>query len=56
MEKNIRDYLTDWLLYFLYCLREEKVSFQEAQNQEFSISEVKYKRLKERVKRLVKEI
>jgi hypothetical protein len=34
----------------------EKVSYQEAQNYGLSIGEVKYKRLKEQVKRLVKEI
>jgi hypothetical protein len=56
MEKATRDYLTP-AGYFIFPLAlEEKVSYQEAQNQGLSIGEVKYKRLQEQVKKLVKAI
>lgn len=56
MEKATRDYLAP-ANYFIFPLTlEEKISFQEAQNQGLSISEVKYLRLKEQVKSLVKSI
>jgi len=56
MEKATRDYLTPANYYIFSSFLEEKVSFQEAQNQGLSISEIKYPRLKEQVKNLVKEI
>ena len=56
MEKATRDYLTPANYHIFLSVLEEKVSFQEAQNQGLSISEVKYPRLKEQVRKLVKEI
>ncbi|CAI2188088.1 3257_t:CDS:2 [Funneliformis geosporum] len=56
MEKATRDYLSP-AGYFIFSIAlEEKVSYQESQNQGLSISEVKYSRLKEQVKKLIKEI
>ncbi|CAG8483920.1 9197_t:CDS:2 [Cetraspora pellucida] len=47
MEKATREYLSQ-TGYFIFPLAlEEKVSYQEAQNQGLSIGEVKYKRLQE---------
>jgi len=55
-EKNTRDYLTE-AGYFVFPISLlDKVSYREAQNQGFSISEVKYLRLSEEVKLLVKAI
>ncbi|RHZ37162.1 AAA family ATPase [endosymbiont GvMRE of Glomus versiforme] len=56
MEKATRDYLVPAEYYIFPIALEEKVSYQEAQNQGLSIGEVKYKRLQEQVKKLVKEI
>jgi chromosome partitioning protein len=55
-EETTRDYLTEtgYFVFPNYLL--DKVSYREAQNQGFSIGEVKYKRLKEKVKELVKAI
>src|SRR5439155_25878876 len=47
MENNTREYLKQANYYIFPISLEEKVSYQEAQNQGLSISEVKYKRLKE---------
>src|SRR5438045_1339110 len=51
MEKNTREYLEQANYYIFPTSLEEKVSYQEAQNYGLSIGEVKYKRLKERVKK-----
>ena len=56
MEKNTREYLSQANYYIFSISLEEKVSYQEAQNYGLSIGEVKYERLKERVKKLVKGI
>jgi chromosome partitioning protein len=56
MEKATRDYLSPAGYYIFPIALEEKVSYQESQNQGLAISEVKYPRLKEQVKKLVKEI
>ena len=56
MEKTTRDYLSPAGYHIFSIYLEEKVSYQEAQNQGLSIGEVKYKRLQEQVKKLVKEI
>ena len=56
MEKNTRDYLSQAGYFIFSVALEEKVSYQESQNQGFSISEVKYSRLQEQVKKLVIEI
>lgn len=56
MEKATRDYLEQAGFYIFPFALEEKVSYQEAQNQGLSISEIKYPRLKEQVKALVKNI
>ena len=56
MEKNTREYLNQANYYIFSMALEEKVSYQEAQNQGLSIGEVKYKRLKEQVQLLVKSI
>ena len=56
MEKNTREYLSQANYYVFSISLEEKVSYQEAQNQGLSIGEVKYKRLREQVKKLVKKI
>ncbi|CAG8449915.1 9089_t:CDS:2 [Ambispora gerdemannii] len=47
MEKATRDYLAPAGYYVFPLALEEKVSYQEAQNQGLSIGEVKYKRLQE---------
>ncbi|CAJ0902209.1 7578_t:CDS:2 [Entrophospora sp. SA101] len=47
MEKATRDYLSPAGYYSFPLALEEKVSYQEAQNQGLSIGEVKYKRLQE---------
>jgi chromosome partitioning protein len=56
MEKTTRDYLAPTGYYIFPTSLAEKVSFQEAQNQGLSISEVKYPHLKEQVKNLIKSI
>jgi chromosome partitioning protein len=56
MEKATRDYLSPAGYHIFPVALEEKVSYQEAQNQGLSIGEVKYKRLQEQVKKLVKVI
>ena len=56
MEKNTREYLSQTDYYIFPISLEEKVSYQEAQNYGLSIREVKYKRLREQVKKLIKEI
>ena len=56
MEKTTRDYLSPTGYYIFPIYLEEKVSYQEAQNQGLSIGEVKYKRLEEQVNKLVKII
>ena len=56
MEKNTREYLSQVNYDIFPTSLEEKVSYQEAQNYGLSIGEVKYKRLGERVKKLVKEV
>jgi len=56
MEKTTRDYLSPAGYYIFPTSLEEKVSYQEAQNQGLSIGEVKYKRLQEQVKKLVNVI
>jgi chromosome partitioning protein len=56
MEKNTREYLSQAKYYIFPISLEEKVSYQEAQNYGLTISEVKYKRLKEQVRKLIKEI
>jgi len=56
MEKNTREYLSQAGYYIFPIALEEKVSYQESQNQGLSIGEVKYERLREQVKSLVKEI
>ncbi|CAI2193493.1 9616_t:CDS:2 [Funneliformis geosporum] len=55
MEKNTREYLSPAGYYIFPIALEEKVSYQEAQNQGLSIGEVKYKRLQEQVKDYQKE-
>lgn len=55
-EKATRNYL-EKAGYFVFSISlPEKVSYREAQNQGFSISEVKYLRLSKQVKELVREI
>jgi hypothetical protein len=56
MEKNTREYLKPAGYHIFPISLEEKVSYQEAQNQGLSIGEVKYKRLQEQVKKLIKNI
>ena len=56
MEKNTREYLEQANYYIFPISLEEKVSYQEAQNQGLSIGEVKYLRLKKQVQLLVKKI
>ena len=56
MEKNTREYLNQANYYIFPMALEEKVSYQEAQNQGLSIGEVKYLRLKKQAQLLVKEI
>ena len=56
MEKNTREYLNQANYYIFPISLEEKVSYQEAQNQGLNINEVKYLRLKKQVQLLVKEI
>ncbi|KLL05453.1 MAG: partition protein ParA [Mycoplasmataceae bacterium RV_VA103A] len=56
MEKATREYLSQTGYFIFPIALEEKVSYQEAQNQGLSIGEVKYKRLQEQVKGLVKSI
>ncbi|KLL04210.1 MAG: ParA-like plasmid partition protein [Mycoplasmataceae bacterium CE_OT135] len=56
MEKTTRDYLAQAKYYIFPIALEEKVSYQEAQNQGLSIGEVKYPRLRKQVKKLIKEI
>jgi chromosome partitioning protein len=56
MEKATKDYLSPAKYYIFPISLEEKVSFQEAQNQGLSIGETKYPRLKEQVKNLIKSI
>jgi chromosome partitioning protein len=56
MEKNTREYLSQANYYIFPISLEEKVSYQEAQNQGLSISEVKYLRLRKQVQLLVKKI
>ncbi len=56
MEKNTREYLEQVDYYIFPVSLTEKVSYQEAQNQGLSISEVKYPRLKKQVQLLVKNI
>jgi chromosome partitioning protein len=56
MEKATRKYLSPVGYYTFSTSLEEKVSYQETQNQGLSIGEVKYKRLREKVKKLVKEV
>ena len=56
MEKATRDYLSPAGYYIFPVSLEEKVSYQETQNQGLSIGEVKYKRLQEQVTGLVKSI
>jgi len=54
MEKATRDYLKPAGYYIFPITLEEKVSYQEAQNQGLSIGEVKYPRLSQQVKNLIK--
>jgi hypothetical protein len=56
MERNTREYLSQANYYIFPASLEEKVSYQEVQNYGLSIGEVRYKRLREQVRRLVKEI
>lgn len=56
MEKATRDYLSPAGYYIFPLALEEKISYQEAQNQGLSIGETKYPRLKEQVKKIVKSI
>jgi chromosome partitioning protein len=56
MEKATRDYLSQTGYFIFPVALEEKVSYQESQNQGLSIGEVKYKRLQAQVKKLVKSI
>jgi hypothetical protein len=56
MEKATRDYLSQTGYFIFPIALEEKVSYQEAQNQGLSIGEVKYPRLKKQVQLLVKSI
>src|SRR5205085_8048996 len=56
MGKATRNYLLPARYHILPIYLEEKVSYQEAQNQGLSIGEVKYKRLQEQVKKLVKSV
>jgi cellulose biosynthesis protein BcsQ len=55
-EKNTREYLTEAGYFVFSTSLLDKVSYREAQNYGLSIGEVKYKRLKEQVKQLIKEI
>jgi hypothetical protein len=55
-EKNTREYLTEAGYFAFANSLLDKVSYREAQNYGLSIGEVKYKRLKEQAKKLVKEI
>lgn len=55
-EKATRNYLQKAGYFVFSAPLPEKVSYREAQNQGFSISEVKYLRLRKQVKNLVKEI
>src|SRR5437763_2216011 len=56
MEKNTREYLSQANYYIFPISLEEKVSYQEAQNQGLSIGEVKYLRLRNQARELVKEV
>jgi len=56
MEKATREYLEQTDYYVFSVALENKISYQEVQNYGMSIGEVKYKRLREEVKELVKEI
>ena len=56
MEKNTQEYLAPAGYFIFPIALVEKVSYQESQNQGLSIGEVKYKRLREQVERLIKEI
>ncbi|CAI2194428.1 5218_t:CDS:2 [Funneliformis geosporum] len=56
MEKNTREYLSPAGYFIFPVALEEKVSYQEAQNQGLSIGEVKYKRLQEQQKAIVEAI
>jgi len=56
MEKATKDYLAPAGYYVFPFSLEEKISYQEDQNQGLSIGETKYPRLKEQVKNLVKNI
>lgn len=55
-EKATRNYLERAGYYVFAKALPEKISYREAQNQGLSIGEVKYSRLKEQVKTLLKEI
>jgi chromosome partitioning protein len=55
-EKATRNYLEKAGYYIFLNALPEKISYREAQSQGLAISEVKYPRLKEQVKELIKEI
>jgi chromosome partitioning protein len=55
-EKATRNYLKKAGYYIFSIALPEKISYRETQNQGLAISEVKYSRLKEQVKELIKEV
>jgi chromosome partitioning protein len=55
-EKATHNYLEKAGYYIFSNSLPEKISYREAQSQGLAISEVKYPRLKEQVKELIKEI
>jgi chromosome partitioning protein len=55
-EKNTREYLSEADYFAFSTSLLDRVSYREAQNQGLSIGEVKYERLREKVRKLVKEI
>jgi len=54
--KTTREYLAQTDYYIFSVALKDKISYQETQNYGLSIGEVKYKRLREQVKKLTKEI
>jgi len=55
-EKNAREYLTEAGYFVFATSLSDRVSYREAQNYGLAISEVKYQRLKEQSKQLIREI
>jgi chromosome partitioning protein len=55
-EKNAREYLTEAGYFAFATSLLDRVSYREAQNYGLAINEVKYQRLREQTKQLIKEI